>query len=388
MDRRSFIGFALAAPFFWALEGMASPSRLPRAELAYPWAWSVNLNIRSMTEDFLGYPPYLDLAAALGANLIRFDIYWKDLEPEPTMWLDNRLAWRVGIVKAARQRKLGVIVNLCGYPRWALSLAASDPDRFFEAWRRYVGRVAGACEDLVAYYQLDNEFNTVLDPLPQDLDARVFLEGSRALDNLGVRYPAGGARTVVNAFYGFNHIGSDWPGALERVLPVASSAIDVLALDDYPGSYAFWNAPSTRAWKAPLELLASYARRYDMLLAVGETGCPSYLLGQDRQAAWYVRAMASLARDVRDLDLSSRFTYVNLFELVDRPPLELWEFWRPTEVTLGLAGRDLVPKQAFYELHRMMAPGGLPASVGRAAASASAGRAAADDLSLSLKGAP
>ncbi len=355
----------LAAGAWWAQGGLAAaaPRMSSRSQgRAFPWSWSVNLNVRAMTENSFGYLPYLDLASLLGAGLVRFDIFWSDLEPERGLWLEDRLAWRIGLVDAARRKGLDLIVNLSGYPRWALDELAGDREGFYAAWRSYVGRVAAAARNQVAYYQLDNEFNTILDPLPRNQDVRVFHEGARALQEARARYPTGRARIVINPFYGFSHIGSDWAGALATVVPAATDAIDVIALDDYPGSYDFWNDPR---WSRPLEELGYYARRYDKLLAVGETGCPTYLLGDARQAHWYGTALTSLAASVKGLGLTDRFTYVNLFELVDRPPLELWEFWRPTEVTLGLAHRNLVPKAAFYEIQRLIASGATARSPGR-----------------------
>ncbi|MBU6428899.1 MAG: hypothetical protein KGR26_07815, partial [Cyanobacteria bacterium REEB65] len=247
---------------------------------------------------------------------------------------------------------LGLVVNLCGYPQWALSDLSDRAEAFFAAWQQFVRRVALALADRVAYYQLGNEFNTALDPVPAGKDARVFLAAAAALESASARYPAGSARTVVNPFYGFDQVGSDWSGALSTVLNDATPAIDVLAIDYYPASYDFWDDPGD--W-SPLCSLATYARRYDKLLAVGETGCPTLLLGEHRQADWYLRALAGLSREVEKDRLAKRMTYVNLFELTDRRSLDLWEFWRPTEITLGLSTQDLRPKAAFFALQHLIA---------------------------------
>lgn len=350
MTRRTFLqgAFALAAGLV-GVSGMPSYDRWVVADEApfkASWPWSVNLR----TDALLAYPDFtafLDLAGRLGVTLVRFDAGWKQLQAAEDRWDDACLARYGAIVRAAEARGMRVIANLDDYPAWALKLLAADPGRFERHWCDYVRKTALALGQAVAYYQLGNEFNSVLDPIPAAYDPRVVLLAHGALRDAGWS-----GQTVINPFYGFHQLGSEWDPAIRRMLEAAAAAIDVIALDYYPGSYNPWGNP--RDWR-PLASLARYAKEYDKRLAIGEMGFPTFLHGEQRQVVWLRSTLTALAEEVRALGLRDRLAFVNLFELSDREHLALWELWRPTEVTLGLADRTLKPKPGFYALQRMIA---------------------------------
>lgn len=346
VSRRTFIkgslavGLGLSLGLFGWNRGVEETCIPP--SLGAPWRWAVTLNTRRMALSREGYEPHLALATELGASMVRFDLSWNVVEPELDHWRAEQLAWYGALVRAAKRHGLEVIGNLTDYPGWAIAELARNPAAFQRRWYRYVAAVARELDADVAYYQMGNEFNSVLDPIPREHDAEVFRVAHMALgDELGSHRSR--VRTVINPFYGFNHLGSEWDPALRMVLEAASEAIDVLALDYYPGSYNLLGDPQD--W-SPLSSLAGYAREYDKALAIGETGCPSFG-SPSRQSCWYEAALPALAREVEGLGLSRRMAFVCLFELADRPALDWWELWRPTEVTLGLADRYLRPKPCF-----------------------------------------
>lgn len=350
VTRRSFLRGAFTVAV--GLMGVSSPPPYDRwvvgdeGPFLASWPWSVNLR----TEALLAVPDFtvlLDLAHRLGVTLVRFDAGWKHLQVAEDRWDSGCLARFAAIVHAANAQGMRVIANLDDYPAWALKLLATDRRRFERLWGDYVRKTALALGPGVAFYQLGNEFNSVLDPIPAPYDPRVVVLARGALRDAGWK-----GQTVINPFFGFHHLGSEWDPALRRMLEAAAEAIDVIALDYYPGSYNPWGDP--RDWR-PLASLARYAKEYDKRLAIGEMGYPTFLGGQQRQVVWLQTTLTALAEEVRELGLRNGLAFVNLFELCDREHLAIWELWRPTEVTLGLADHTLKPKPGFYALQRMIA---------------------------------
>ena len=351
MTRRKFLqgtatlwfGSAIAWWASMALE-VADANFIP---FSATWSWSVNLG--KLKPSFLA--PCLDAVSILGAELVRFDADWRDLEPEEGSWSSAQLQWYHTLMEGVRQKGLKAIANLDGYPPWALRELSSHPDRFFNHWHRAVHRMASILGPEVAYYQLGNEFNTILDPIPAKYDGNVMRIARQALDEVFSEHPSWTARTVINPFFGFNHFGSEWDGALRQVLDEAADAIDVLALDYYPGSYTPFVRPSD--W-SPLANLAQYANEYQKELAVGELGYPTFPWGENRQAAWLKITLDALNREVDRLKIRKRFAFVNIFELMDRSHLDWWELWRPTETSLGIIDTHFRPKRGYWVLREII----------------------------------
>jgi len=116
--------------------------------------------------------------------------------------------------------------------------------------------------NLVAYYQLGNEQNHFIDPVPDQFDA-AFIE---ALGR-GVNDGDPGRYTIVNAFANW----LDWDSTLRSWLNATGGFIDIVAIDHYPGT---GTATGPTDW-TPLDVLISIANSYGKTLAIMETGYPS-----------------------------------------------------------------------------------------------------------------
>jgi len=121
--------------------------------------------------------------------------------------------------------------------------------------------------NLVAYYQLGNEQNHFIDPVPDQFDA-AFIE---ALGR-GVNDGDPGRYKIVNAF-------ANWPGwdsALKSWLGSAGGFIDIVAIDHYPGTWS-GDPLTSSSWGdwTPLDKLISIANSYGKTPVIMETGYPS-----------------------------------------------------------------------------------------------------------------
>lgn len=294
------------------------------------------------------FPPaaQLDAAKDLGMGLLRFDVRWADLQPEPGALDRRKLPYYQGLMRDCLDRGFQTKVNLGSYPAWAITLLKDDPEAFFAAYRRYVEATVEALGPQVDYYQLGNEFNTILDPIPAEHDARVFREAKAVIARYQARHPEWKVKTVINVCDTFY---LPWKDTLEGVLREASAAIDVIGYDFYPGNYSHLND-----WEAWPEIgyLSELMQRYDKDGAICETGCLAFL-GEGRQARWIEASPRAMLRAIARSPVKDRFLFAAYYELVDADKLPAW--WLPhTEATFGLITNTGRRKPGFQALREVV----------------------------------
>lgn len=295
------------------------------------------------------FAPADQLAAAreLGMGLLRFDARWSDLQPRPGELDRSKLPYFQALLRDCREQGFQAKVNLGSYPDWAIDLLKRDPEAFYAEYRRYVDAVVGALGTEVAYYQLGNEFNTILDPIPAEHDARVFRAAKAVIARHQARHPLWKVKTVINVCDTFY---LPWKGALEGVLEEASGAIDVIGYDFYPGNYS--NLDDWGAWPQ-IAYLSELMQRYDKDGAICETGCLAFL-GEGRQARWIRESTRAMLAAIARTPVKDRFLFAAYYELVDADKLPAW--WLPhTEATFGLITTDGRRKPGFEALREVVA---------------------------------
>jgi len=338
-------------------------------------------------------------AKDLNARYIRFDIWWKDVEPQKDQFNENAFEYYRAIINKIHQEGMDVIVVLGssgGFPSWVNDLLedagtgyyiAKVNDRivkiptgrvnmytflkiakenripiksenlyivngkvviqarvtpeFLDEAKEYASKVAQELGDLITYYQLGNELNHPADPIQMWDDPKYI----KALYD-GISEHDYYFKTIVNAF-------ADWPWWdywLKYWLNTAGSCIDIVAIDHYPGT---WSYQSYDHWNE-LDTLFSIADQYGKQAAVMETGYTTYWLGgapvifadvphsETKQKNFINSALPAIRQKVKQHHLA----FVTWYELVDEPnagPL-------PAEKEFGICKSDLTPKLGYSDL--------------------------------------
>jgi hypothetical protein len=353
----SLLGMLVYHPFsggVWPQSGGVWPQALPaisapdHAEVPPELVWGVSWHPERLKDQPGGYKPQLKAVTDLGVGLIRFDVHWNRMQPGSDQPLSlAELPYYRALIADAKAKGLQIKVNLGGYPAWAVELVNQDPDAFFARYRPYVKAVVAALGTEVDYYQMGNEFNTILDPIPESLDGRLFKEARAEIDAAKAQRPDWQVKTVINACDTFY---LPWRDDLERVMAEAADAIDVIGYDFYPGNYS--HPHDWSAWQT-IDYLASVMERYDKEGAICETGCPAFL-GEGRQARWIAESARALQREIAKSPSRDRFKFAVFYELADDPHLKAWP--PPTENSFGLVAADGRRKPGFEAFRQIIAP--------------------------------
>lgn len=344
-------GLAIGSVWMLAFHPFSAPPSDPPPPESLPnFTWGIAWHPDRLQQHGQAYHTELSAAEKLGVGLLRFDVRWSHLHPQEGSVDDAVLPYFQELIRDARAKGFQVKVNLGSYPRWSLDLLKRDPEAFFMRYQAYVQEVVTALGPTVDYYQMGNEFNTVLDPIPAELDARIFKTARMEIDHGKERWPRWEVRTVINACDTFY---LPWRGHIESVLDEASDSIDVIGYDFYPGNYSHLH--DWGAWHT-LGYLSRLMERYDKDGAICETGCPAFL-GEDRQARWISVSTRSLLRAIAASPMRDRFRFAALYELSDDPhPTYLWP--PPTEATFGLMAADGRMKAGFEAFRGVIAERG------------------------------
>lgn len=284
----------------------------------------------------------------LNIGLVRIDASFRELYPQPGKLELTKFTRLQQLVAEGKKRGFQMMINLGTYPDWSLQMLKKDPEGFFKNYRTYVKAVVEGLGDQVAYYQMGNEINTILDPIPQQWDGRICREARAIIDAYKPLNPAWKVKTVINfcdSFY------IPWKGELKRLLDEASPSIDVIGYDFYPGNYSYphdWGA-----WS--LDYISEMMQKYQKEGAICETGCLA-LFGEGRQARWISESTRAMLQAIKRSPVSDRYVFAIFYELTDsfgQP------FWMPaTESSFGIIAQDGRRKPGFGALQEVILKSG------------------------------
>jgi len=132
---------------------------------------------------------------------------------------------------------------------------------------QYAKVVASSLWYLVDYYQLGNELNHFINPVPYEVDSAFIAALGRGVNDgdPGLRYK------IVNVIVDLIVEWPYWDNTLRSWLDSAGSFIDIVAIDHYPGT---WTSTGWDYW-TPLDKLISITQSYNKVPAIMETGYPS-----------------------------------------------------------------------------------------------------------------
>jgi len=206
-------------------------------------------------------------SAELGAGFIRLDIRWKDLVPEGQRVDEAAWNWYESYLTMARDGcGLQPIIVLSNPPEAVLHWPV---ERRLEAWTSYVDEVARRLGRSCNFYQLLNE--------PNNPVFRIFPVKSTpaAITSAGrvIRQHNPEAKTAINVLVDL----PGWKSDLEKLIEDCGSAIDIVGLDYYPGTWAISWDPVLSGWNRLADEMIAATRSessplHNRSLAILETG--------------------------------------------------------------------------------------------------------------------
>ncbi len=333
-------------------------------DLPFDVPWSVNRHIwpPGINNDSRElFQQDLDLIAGLGARLIRTDVWWYIIEPQPGVYDEDALAHYRWAVAEAKARGLDMLINLSNPPEWAKDLLKDDKVRVAsEAFAAYSAKVAATVGlGDVRYYQIWNEPNH-MDNFSTDTDIALLVAGRRGLaqglTSIGLaELPI---RTMVNVMIDGHDIGvgPSWESDLEYMMEHgARDAIDILGIDHYPGTF------DPRGWEwSFLDRLFRLGERYNKAVAILETGystarcSPPFTLSEAGQAVWARVELTKIRLKLKALMLLQggvKFELANFHRLEDRQTSNCFN----VEDFFGVVRKDRSLKPAYHVLQEEIA---------------------------------
>ncbi|HEY9720411.1 MAG TPA: family 1 glycosylhydrolase [Oscillatoriaceae cyanobacterium] len=358
--------------------------------------WSVNLNPNRLDPELrpdaleAATPQALEHLETLGARGVRVDLFWHWLMPTPWGVNEAALAWYRDFFAQLKARGLTPFVLLYHPPEWAMALLDTDEALFLEAWARFC-RLVRALE--LPLVQIWNEPNNFLAGLKGDaalFDVRRV--GKLALPT-GVRWHTLAAmfaiaraelpesRLVYNVlanlspFLPAKRTWLDWEHFTQLLLERAGEAVDVIALDHYPDTWAPGAGPLE--WEC-LDIARRHVNTpgsvwHGKAIMIGEVGyssAPNFHLvewplkwgrffpgerDEVSMADWYGAALCHLQTALTRARFPHNTAHwINLYELFDAPhPVGAHAALR-VEEHFGLVRRDGTPKLAYHVVREAM----------------------------------
>ena len=328
----------------------------------------------------------LDVAKELGAESIRTDLFWQDLEPDAgsNQWNTEMMDFYRSFIQKVQSKGLKLCIILSGGTHSAKSLYKTDKNAFLDAWFNYSVKAvtlvadAGVTKDVVAW-QLWNEMNHEPSAyVNSDMGTvcSIFNLAAKAVTQ-GTPTAPTAAATAISAIPKWVNVMADdpinsrtfgiykWQDAVEKWLAAdcAGAAIDGIGIDHYPGT---WTAdPQYAEWK-PLDILLSRVNNpvdifHGKLAAVMETGFSTWaplIADEASQQRWIERSLPAARKIIRKYQTSESnvgLSIFNYYQLVDVGGAQDAHVLPPEEGHFGITRFDFTRKPAFPALAEQLA---------------------------------
>jgi len=285
-------------------------------------------------------------AAALGVGYLRSDVRWKDVLPDAKSPDEDAFRWYRSYFTAVRDwYGMQPLFVLSEAPNLVNSL---DDKGRMSAWRFYVEQVVARLGDLCRVYQVLNEPNNpVFRFFPKAQQCEAIKVAAQVIKS---RVPR--SQILVN----FLEDLPTWRQTLTRILGDCGSAIDIVAIDHYPGT---WALSATADWSSTIEIAsairtaASGSIWAGRKLAIIETGYSTNIVGlrtERHQSDYFVSLeqatkMIDLAMGARGIDL------LGLYEICDENSAVRFD----PEAHFGLVTSSFKRKLAFQTVQGLCA---------------------------------
>lgn len=298
-----------AAPKFaplvreWAAIPPPSPSRMPngsRCGITYHH-WYHNFRPNDANS-------CLAAISDLGAGYLRADIRWKDILPDGELLDADAVKWYRAYLHAAREwYGLTPHVVLSNPPSAVTRLGN---EQLFTAWHRYIEAVIENFGDLCQSYQLMNEINS---PVFRFVSPTHLIDAlTTAAEIIRVRLPK--AELSVNVLAGL----WGWKKDLRQYRKELGTAIDIMGIDFYPGT---WSVALGDPWREiEVGLVEEWStNEKGPRMAVAETGYATNIplvRSEGQQAEFYLRLQSCLQKLERRGN-ARPLAFIMLYEICD-----------------------------------------------------------------------
>jgi hypothetical protein len=290
-------------------------------------------------------PKLIDRALAKAAELnvgrLRTDVRWSLLMPDGARVNVDSLAWYRRFLARAQEYGFRNLVVLSTPPA---SILRKEVDARLQAWTIFVKNVVAGLGQYCQDYQLMNEPNgPVYGFFPRSVTPQAVALGATL-----IKAKEPGAQVAINVTIDI----WGWRRYLTDLLSRSGSAVDVIGLDHYPGT---WTIGRQNRWREVYEVgecinsaqpgSVWFKRR----LAVMETGFTtnSWFRGTGTQSSYFV----GLTNVAAELGRKYGAAFVGVYELCDSDTAAGLD----PEAHFGLLTSDLKPKPAFSAVKQLVA---------------------------------
>lgn len=278
----------------------------------------------------------------MGAGYVRSDVRWSDVMPDVRTPDERAFDWYRGYFKAARD----------WYGLRPLMVLSNAPEAFkhlsgtmrMSSWKSYIEAVMSRLGDLCTVYQVFNEPNNPVYRIFPEAEAEAAL--GIAAETIRKHNPS--STVIVNLAIDF----PKWKEVLTKLLVQAKSAVNVIAIDYYPGT---WSLQVGANWSSVMNLMAQ-AKHPESLwsghpIAIMETGYATNVptFRNEVQQRVYFENLERIGRDLDAILGPALLPIVGIYELCDS---DSSAFLDP-EAHFGLLKSNLTHKPAFVAAKRL-----------------------------------
>jgi len=284
----------------------------------------------------------LSACVQLRIGWLRTDVRWNELIPDGIHPDLQALAWYRNFLEVVAGCGLRSMVVLSSPP--AAVLSQKGPGRL-EAWGRFVRLVVSELGTFCSGYQLMNEPNErIYGFLSLEDCGRAIVEGASIAHN---------AESAASVAINISMDVWGWRQFLCDILRSSGSAVDLIGLDHYPGT---WTIGRNDRWSEVADIADAITSAtpgslwFGRRLAIMETGYSTNLFVRDeREQSRYFKGVQEFISRLNSRQ-PRKHTLCGIYELCD----ESSQAWLDPEAHFGIMTSDLKPKAAFATVAQLV----------------------------------
>jgi hypothetical protein len=284
-------------------------------------------------------------AAELGAGYIRLDIRWKDLIPDGRIVDEAAWNWYQNYLTVACDwYGLRPIIVLSNPPEKVLH---DSVESRLKDWGTYIDQVAGRLGQACSLYQILNEPNNpVFKIFPTSATPTAIASAARL-----IRQHNPDAKTAINILVDL----PGWRSDLNKLFAQCGTAIDIVGLDYYPGTWAVSSDSVPSGWNRLADdidaiRMMENSPLYHCPIAIIETGYSTNIQGWrgDAKQEGYFQDLERALRRWDERMGRKGLIFVGIHELTDSNT----SAWLDPEAHFGLLTSETLDRKAGFSIVR------------------------------------